>query len=483
MSAPEIMVVQLGPGDPNMLTLNAVNVLSHPGNRIILRTGRHPVADWLNEKQIVYETLDHFYEKYDDFDQMYHDMAVWLWKEAQRSPLIFGIPDLLTDASVRFLKAGIPGAAKLRVLPGVSQADNCIASFPQGLFPDENLHIFSATSFLHQTYSPFSPVLITEIDSELLAGEIKIKILDYLDDDQPVVFFPPSESSPRPARMIHLHELDMQKKYNHMAALYVPDVSFPHRSRYTFEDLNQIVSLLRAPNGCPWDAVQTHDSLRPYMVEEAWEAVSAIDEKDSEHLADELGDVLFQVFIHTSIAQNFDEFTMTDVVSNICHKMIYRHPYVFSDTSNHSDQSLQNWESIKRSEKKWNTVGETLDDVPNSLPSLKYAAKMLKKLAQIPALQRQPEEVAAEIKEITASMNKQNGSVSVKSMRRLLLNCSEMCFISGMDAEMLLHQAVEKMKKKYQFAESLVIQDEKKPENLTFQELSVYLESAEDEIE
>jgi tetrapyrrole methylase family protein/MazG family protein len=137
--------------------------------------------------------------------------------------------------------------------------------------------------------------------------------------------------------MIPLYQLDNQKHYDHTAAVFLPGVDYLHRARHTFEDLERIVSRLRAPDGCPWDSVQTHRSLTPYMVEEAWEVVNAIEEDDPDHLADELGDVLFQVFIHASIGKSCGEFTLTDILTDICRKMIHRHPAVFDENRRPED--------------------------------------------------------------------------------------------------------------------------------------------------
>ena len=135
-------------------------------------------------------------------------------------------------------------------------------------------------------------------------------------------------------------------------------------------------------------------------MEEAWEAVNAIDEGDTDHLADELGDVLFQVMIHSAIGTAFDEFTLTDVLSGICRKMIQRHPHVFIVSHGESAEDVsQGWEARKRKETGSRTVGETLDDVSSFLPALKYSIKMYKKLAQLPACARDPRvRIAEEIR-------------------------------------------------------------------------------------
>ena len=270
-----------------------------------------------------------------------------------------------------------------------------------------------------------------------------------------------------------MYQLDSLKTYDHRAAVVVPGISDLNRNHFSFNDLVRIVSRLRAPDGCPWDRIQTHMSLRPYMVEEAWEAVNAIDEENMEHLSDELGDVLFQVLIHASIGESFDEFSLTDVLSGICKKMIRRHPHVFKAASGETAEEISSgWEARKRTE----------TDVSQALPALKYSIKMYKKLAQLPAFRRDPEIIAQEIQENSRSLLS-DGNLDVQSMSRVLMKCTELCYRTDEDAEIILHQGVTRLKKRYQSAEKTVFRDEKRPESLTFQQLCVYLSSVEEEIE
>lgn len=149
---------------------------------------------------------------------------------------------------------------------------------------------------------------------------------------------------------------------------------------YTFEDLLAITKRLRAEDGCPWDRVQTHESLRRCMIEEAYEVVEAIDRKDDENLKEELGDVLLQVTMHSQIASEEKRFDITDVVNEISEKLIRRHPHVFGTTSvNSVDGVLKNWEEIKQTEKNEATAWEGLKRIPLSLPAALRAQKIQKK--------------------------------------------------------------------------------------------------------
>ncbi len=155
---------------------------------------------------------------------------------------------------------------------------------------------------------------------------------------------------------------------------------YEQKDFYTLEDLREIVRILRAPGGCPWDAEQTHESIRRNFLEEAYEAVEAIDEKSPEHLREELGDVLLQVALHAQMEEEAGRFDLNGVADGICKKLIYRHPHVFGDvTVSGSGEVLKNWEELKRKEKHQATHTDALNAVARSLPALWRAEKVQKK--------------------------------------------------------------------------------------------------------
>lgn len=148
-----------------------------------------------------------------------------------------------------------------------------------------------------------------------------------------------------------------------------------------FYEFYEIIKRLRAPNGCPWDIAQTHESLAKHLVEEAYETYDAIIDKDSHHTMDELGDVLLQIAMHACIAEENGEYTMDDITDNVSEKMITRHPHIFGEaTADTPQEVLHNWEEIKRRERGQQSLSESLEDVTRSLPALSRAEKIIKKV-------------------------------------------------------------------------------------------------------
>lgn len=465
---PQITVIPLGPGDPALLTKQAADLLQS-GAPVMLRTQRHPVAAWLQEKGIPFRSLDTFYDNAEDFDLLYPEIARTLWAAAEAEPLLYGVSDPLSDLSISALYAEKPDpSAEIRVLPGVGYAAALLAAARECFSPGD-LCWMTASSVDAKKLDPDQTLVITEIDGPILAGEVKIALGEYFPDEAEILFLPSLDGNPPEVRKIQLWELDRQRNCSHLSAALIPGLAWSRRERFALKDLDAIMTRLRAPDGCPWDREQTHVSLRPWLVEEAWEAVAAIDEEDPDHLADELGDVLLQIVFHASIGKDFDEFTLTDVISGICRKMIHRHPHVFGDLDLRTARDVSDlWEKIKRTETGSRSVGDSLEDVSAGLPALKYAAKVTKKARQLEGFRRNSREIVGEIRDHAIGLLTAEGKLNEAALSRLLFACSELCQSEGADGEILLHETTDRFKAAFHQAEkeaaSLGIQA-KRPKN------------------
>jgi len=168
----------------------------------------------------------------------------------------------------------------------------------------------------------------------------------------------------------------------------------------SLKKLLEIMATLRSENGCPWDREQTHDSLRPYMIEEAHEVVSAIDCGNTAEMVDELGDVLLQIIFHAQIGTEAGTFTVNDVISAITNKLIRRHPHVFGETKvNDSDEVLQNWQAIKAEEKHETSADDIFKSISTALPQLVYARKSQEKAADLGFDWEKTEQVKDKVRE------------------------------------------------------------------------------------
>lgn len=235
-------------------------------------------------------------------------------------------------------------------------------------------------------------------------------------------------------------------------------VDFRYADSYNVNDLQEIMRILRSPEGCPWDRAQTHQTIRRNMLEEAYEAAEAIDENNPAHLQEELGDVLLQVIFHARMAEEAGTFTLDDVVTGLCRKLLFRHPHVFGDVeAENADSALSTWDAQKREEKGQKTVTDTLDSVARSLPSLLRAEKIQKKARKVGFdwndVDGAFDKVTEELEELREAItDKTNIEEELGDLLFATVNVSR--FV-GVDAEDALHKASEKFIRRFGRVEAL----------------------------
>ena len=204
--------------------------------------------------------------------------------------------------------------------------------------------------------------------------------------------------------------------------------AYPEKQHYTADDLAAIIAILRDPdNGCPWDKVQTHRSIRMNFLEEAYEAVDAIDLEDPELLCEELGDVLMQVVFHAQIEREAGHFTFAEVCDGVCRKLLDRHPHIFR-----GDESIKDWDSLKNKEKGRLTLADDLESVPGALPALMRAQKLQKRAVRcgVP----EPEGTQAQ-QALQQAVDGWNAAQNADAAGELLFAAANAMRLAGVDAE------------------------------------------------
>lgn len=254
------------------------------------------------------------------------------------------------------------------------------------------------------------------------------------------------------------------------------------KDKYSFEDLLNIIEVLRSENGCPWDKVQTHETLKEAMLEEAYEVVEAIDKKDTKNLCEELGDVLLQVIFHCQIEKESKQFDITDVIDGISKKMIHRHPHIFADAKAENEQEvLHNWEEIKKKEKAFQTQTEVLRAIPDALPALIKASKVQKKASDLKfdfetvsdALQK----VKEEIKELEMELNEENGNIE-EEFGDILFSMVNISRFLKINPEFALTKSMKKFINRFEYVEKSALLKGKKLSELSPEQLDIIWEEA-----
>ena len=256
------------------------------------------------------------------------------------------------------------------------------------------------------------------------------------------------------------------------------------KERYNMEDLLEIVALLRDPeNGCPWDKVQTHTSIRKNFIEETYEVADAIDLADASLLCEELGDVLLQVALHTRMEEEQGAFTFGDVCTGICKKLIYRHPHIFGDAGVQTpDEALQNWEALKRREKHREGAGDDLDSVPAALPALMRSRKVAKRAADhgftYPDAQAAIADLEQELTELKQAVAQGSADAQQEELGDVLFSAVNTARTLDIEPEQCLTAASDKFIKRFKKAESLAAESGKKLSEIKGEELnSLWLEA------
>lgn len=258
-------------------------------------------------------------------------------------------------------------------------------------------------------------------------------------------------------------------------------VDFEMKDKYNVNDLVRIMEILRAPDGCMWDQAQDHHSIRQNFIEETYEACEAIDDNDTDHLKEELGDVLLQVVFHTQMEKEKGVFDLNDVADGVCKKLIFRHPHIFGDVKvGSTDEILSNWDDLKRKEKKQETDTSTLESVSKSLPSLIRAQKLQKKAAKVgfdwPDVSGALDKVEEELAEVRAAIDG-NGNIE-EEIGDLIFAVTNVSRFVKVDSERAAEKTCNKFVRRFADMEKQAAAEGKNLSDLTLSELDALWDKA-----
>lgn len=347
-----IHIIGLGAGDLDQLPLGVYKKLKAADN-LYVRTEDHPVLAELEQEGLTFNSFDAVYEKHDTFSPVYEEIAETLISLSQQTAVIYAVPGhpLVAEQTVQnLIEAEKQGRCQLAIEGGHSFLDSLFGALR--IDPIEGFQLMDGTEMTSDQVNMTQHLLIAQVYDSFSASEVKLTLMEKYPDDYPVTIVTAAGSADEVLRTVPLHELDRSTEVNNLTTVYVPPAEEQTQRLKEWQTFRSIIAKLRSPEGCPWDREQTHESLSPYLIEEAHELLQAIREGDDDAIADELGDVLLQVFLHAQIGQDNGYFQLEDVLESISAKMIRRHPHVFGDvTAEDSDQVVANWQEIKAQEK------------------------------------------------------------------------------------------------------------------------------------
>jgi tetrapyrrole methylase family protein/MazG family protein len=479
-----ITILGLGPGDAGLLTRQAWDWLGHI-EEIHLRTRQHPTVEGLPEHLQIH-SFDGLYESGDRFEAVYEAIVRQVLELGKRPQgVTYAVPGhpFMAEATTPVIlrRAGDEGIP-VRVLEGLSFLEPTFTAL--GIDPFPNTAVVDAlelgTSHVPR-FGVSAPCLVCQLYSHAVAAQVKLTLMEAYPDDHPVKLVHAAGTRDQKVEEIPLFEIDRSPHTGLLTSLYVP----PLVEGSAFEDFQEIVAHLRAPDGCPWDREQTHRSLRQHLLEETYEALDALDREDTQAMAEEFGDLLLQIVLHAQIASEAGEFRMVDILRGIHDKIVRRHPHVFGTTRVEGVGGvLANWEKLKAAERGTNRGGEIkglLDGVPASLPALSQAQEIQERAARVgfdwPDIQGVLEKVIEEVGEVREASGEEALTGELGDLFFAVVNLARW---KNVDAESALRQTNARFRRRFAYIEEQARRQGKILQDMSLEEMDELWEAAKD---
>lgn len=384
-----IHIVGLGPGDLSMLPLGTYQQLQS-GLPVVLRTRIHPaVAELEQQLGLVFSSFDHLYDIGADFAAIYEEMANQLIERARAGEdLVYAVPGhpLMAEQSVQHVLTYVRNHDDAKAVIGAGYSFFDAVCSALGLDPIEGTALLDGTSLDEAALSPEQHLLIAQVFNRMVASEVKLTLMAvYPDDYEITVIRAAGVPALETIQTVPLYELDRVEAIDHLTTVYVPRTEEADIRKGTPWFPAQLVHRLRQPDGCPWDRDQTHESLRRYVIEEAYEVAEAIDQGDPEALVSELGDLLLQILLHAEIAGEWGDFTLRDVYRVLSDKLIRRHPHVFgAERAATAEEAEAAWNTAKAAETDLNAENDSiLGELRWGRPAAQIARDIQERVANV----------------------------------------------------------------------------------------------------
>lgn len=463
---PKVVVVGLGPAGAGLVPDVAYRTLA-AASRAFVRTSRHPAVE--AAAQVVpggLESFDRLYEGAGTIDEVYAAIVEELVSAAcaveSGSFVAYAVPGSPFVAERTVVMLRNDGRVTVEVLPAPSFLD--LAWDRLGIDPvDAGVRLVDGASFAVEAAGERGPLLVAQCHSRQILSDIKLAGDDAGGEEasRTAVFLHHLGLAEEVILAVDWSELDRSLEPDHLTAVWIPEMATP--VAVELARLDELVHTLRAR--CPWDQSQTHGSLARHLLEETYETLDAIEVVDAtepdvapeavDHLAEELGDLLFQVFFHAVLGGEEGRFTLADVARGVHDKLVARHPHVFGDVVADTPEDVAaNWEVLKKSEKGRASVTE---GIPSALPALALAAKLQRKAGsvglELPDLDSRRRQVADGVDRLESSDTQE---VRDEAMGDLLFALADLSRLMGVEPETALRTRAGRFRRQIEASEGSV---------------------------
>ena len=455
-----VVIVGLGPGPRNTVTQATLEAIERIDVQFV-RTKRHPTADLMPRAT----SFDSLYDTLPTFEDVYSAITEAVVAAAlKHGEVLYAVPGspLILESSVAQLRAD--SRVEVQVLPALSFLD--LAWEALGIDPvNAGVRLIDGHRFALEASGERGPLLVAQVHADWVLSDVKLSH-ESANGNEPVVLLHHLGLPDQRVEHTTWQELDRVLPADHLTTLYIPQMAEPVSGELA--RLHQLARTLREQ--CPWDREQTHDSLIKHLIEETYEVVDAIEALDADDPAtdeafiEELGDLLYQVEFHATIAEQQGRFSMADVARSIHDKLVRRHPHVFGDVvANSANDVVQTWDEVKRAEKKSiDGTASTFTGVAKSGPSLQYATKIQKRAADVgfdwPNADGAFEKIVEESAEIRQAVALNSDPETVRmELGDLLFSVVNLSRHLGHDAEQALRGASDKFRHRFEQVEQLAL--------------------------
>lgn len=433
------------------LTKSAETALAE-ADEIIARTRN--CASFGNLDGYKVRTLDNIFETSRNFDTLNKNLAAEVLRAGRDKKVCYCVDGAVCEDEA--CKIILSRRVKASVCEGVSHV-SAIRNAAGLKCPE----VTALSAYCVRPLKSCRAAIIYDIDDFYAASEVKIVLSDLFGEESECTFLRGEK-----VKKIRVYEIDRQKDYDMTCAVAIEEQPFLKKERYDFADLVHMIELLRAPGGCPWDRVQTCESIKGNAIEEAYELADAIERGDDEGIMEETGDVLLQAAFHSLIKSEQGVFNSNDAITGVVKKLIFRHSHIFGkDKAGSESEALGVWEKNKATEKNQTTFGESVLAVPKNMPACMRAQKVGKRagksgmdfLSPVSASEKLWEEVT----EMVEAMKKGDKQATFDEAGDVLFAAVNTCRLAGVNCEEALAAAVDKFTRRFVECEKLIIAEGK----------------------
>lgn len=419
---------------------------------ILARTANCPSFEGL--KGYTVRTLDELFESSRNFDTLNKKLAAAVLDAAKTSDVCYCVDGAVCeDEACRLILKKRPDT---EVIEGVSKS-----SYAASLAGLKTTQYTAISAYDIKNLKSTPAAVVFDIDCEFTASNVKEALTKFFGEEKDCTFIRGEE-----ILKIKVYEIDRQKNYAPPCTVAVEEGGFLEKERYDYADVETLIKLLRAPNGCPWDRVQTNESIKSNVVEEAYELADAIERGDDDGIEEETGDVLLQAAFHSVLKEEQGVFDGSDAITHLVKKLIFRHSHIFgNDKAKDSTEALGVWDKNKNNEKHMTSFGETVAAVPKNFPACMRAQKVGKRAAKCGMDFLSPvsafETLCDEFNELVTAISENDKDGIFEEAGDVLFSAVNVGRLAGVDCEEALRASTDKFVKRFIEFEKLITADGK----------------------